>query len=166
MSLASAPSTITVRDLGVPVKAVNWVRLHPGRGPDGKASLLASMGQNNGGLFVLDIDLETGRCKQFNAASALQPCALNRTVQVQAVDHLADAVPLLAVQRDYLQTVGVAAAPRELHALAETLGHAGATRICALGQMTAPEAGWHHDGRAERPATECRRHGTEYFYCC
>ena len=34
MSLASAsPSpSITVRDLGVPVKAVNWVRLHPGRG--------------------------------------------------------------------------------------------------------------------------------------
>lgn len=56
-----------VRDLGVPVKAVNWVRLHPGRGPDGQASLLASMGQNNGGLFALDIDLATGRVRQFNA---------------------------------------------------------------------------------------------------
>ena len=21
------------------------------------------------------------------------------------------------------------------------------TRVCALGDMTAPEAGWHHDGR-------------------
>ena len=31
--------------------------------------------------------------------------------------------------------------------LAERLGAAGATRLCALGQMTAPEAGWHHDGR-------------------
>ncbi len=74
MSLASAsPSpAITVRDLGVPVKAVNWVRLHPGRGPDGKASLLASMGQNNGGLFVLDIDLATGHCRQFNAQGRLQ----------------------------------------------------------------------------------------------
>ena len=58
---------IIVRDLGVPIKAVNWVRLHPGRGPDGKASLLASMGQNNGGLFVIDIDLATGHCRQFNA---------------------------------------------------------------------------------------------------
>jgi len=56
-----------VRDLGIPVKAVNWVRLHPGRGPDGQASLLATMGQNNGGLFVLDIDLATGACGQFNA---------------------------------------------------------------------------------------------------
>lgn len=82
-----------------------------------------------------------------DAAGALQPCALNRTVQVQAVDRLEDAVPLLAAQRDYLQTVGIAAAPQELHALAGPLGEAGATRICALGAMTAPEAGWHHDGR-------------------
>jgi hypothetical protein len=80
-------------------------------------------------------------------AGPLQPCALNRTVQVQAVDRLQDTAPLLAAQRDYLQTVGIAAAPQELHALAELLGAAGATRICALGQMTAPEAGWHHDGR-------------------
>jgi hypothetical protein len=27
------------------------------------------------------------------------------------------------------------------------LGQAGVTRICALGAMTSPEAGWHHDGR-------------------
>jgi len=80
-------------------------------------------------------------------ASALLPCALNRTVQVQAVDHLADTLPLLASQREVLQTVGLAAAPQELHALAERLGAAGATRLCAIGQMTAPEAGWHHDGR-------------------
>jgi hypothetical protein len=80
-------------------------------------------------------------------AGPLQPCALNRTVQVQAVDALRDAVPLLAAQREVLQTVGIAAAPQELHALAGPLGEAGATRLCALGRMTAPEAGWHHDGR-------------------
>ena len=67
---ASPAGNFLVRDLGVPIKAVNWVRLHPGRGPDGKASLLASMGQNNGGLFVIDIDLATGHCRQFNAPSA------------------------------------------------------------------------------------------------
>ena len=64
-SPASPAGDIKVHDLGVPVKAINWVRLHPGRGPDGKPSLLASMGQNNGGLFVLDIDLATGHCRQF-----------------------------------------------------------------------------------------------------
>ena len=69
MTTAAAP---VVRDLGVPIKAVNWVRLHPGRGPDNKASLLISMGQNNGGLFVLDVDLATGHCRQFNAPSKKQ----------------------------------------------------------------------------------------------
>lgn len=82
-----------------------------------------------------------------DAAGPLQPCALNRTVQVQAVGALHDTVPLLAAQREVLQTVGIAAAPQELHALAGPLGEAGATRLCALGRMTAPEAGWHHDGR-------------------
>ncbi|MFI5358341.1 MAG: hypothetical protein ACHQ4G_13500, partial [Opitutales bacterium] len=71
-SMSSSPTHVTVRDLGVPVKAVNWIRLHPGRGPDGKASVLATMGQNNGGLFVLDIDLATGHCRQFNAPGPTQ----------------------------------------------------------------------------------------------
>jgi len=77
----------------------------------------------------------------------LTPGALNRTVRVVAVDQLADVIPLLAPHRAFLQTVGVAAAPRELFELAEQLGRVGVTRICALGQMTSPEAGWHHDGR-------------------
>ena len=70
--MASSLSHITVSEIGIPVKAVNWVRLHPGRGPDGSASLLASMGQNNGGLFVIDIDLRTGHCRQFNAPAKEQ----------------------------------------------------------------------------------------------
>lgn len=72
-----------IKELGIPVKAVNWVRLHPGRGPDGQASLLASMGQNNGGLFVLDIDLATGKCRQFNAPNKEQqyPTAAFRSPQ-------------------------------------------------------------------------------------
>lgn len=100
-----------------------------------------------GGVELLG-DAGASWCVAYaDQAGALQPCALNRTVQVQAVDSLGDTLPLLAAQRDYLQTVGIAAAPQELHALAEHLGQAGATRLCALGQMTAPEAGWHHDGR-------------------
>ena len=93
-------------------------------------------------------DADAAWCVAYaEQASALLPCALNRTVQVQAVDKLEDTLTLLAAQREVLQTVGLAAAPQELHMLAERLGAAGATRICALGQMTAPEAGWHHDGR-------------------
>ena len=82
-----------------------------------------------------------------DAPQALAPSALNRTVVVAAVEHLDDVLPLLAPHRAFLQTVGVAAAPHELFALAESLGKAGVTRICALGQMTSPEAAWHHDGR-------------------
>jgi len=55
----------TAHDLGIPVKGVSWARLHPGRTADGQPSLLASMSQNNGGLFVLDIDLATGHCRQL-----------------------------------------------------------------------------------------------------
>ncbi len=63
-SLFAAPLPV-VRELGIPVKGVSWVRLHPGQTADGRPSLLASMSQNNGGLFVVDIDLATGRCRQF-----------------------------------------------------------------------------------------------------
>ncbi len=72
---------------------------------------------------------------------------LNRNVLVVAVDTLDEVMPLIAPQRDYLQTVGLAAAPEALLPLGQALGQAGVTRICALGAMTAPEAGWHHDGR-------------------
>ena len=72
---------------------------------------------------------------------------LNRCVLVVAVDSLEDVMPLVAPQRRYLQTVGLAAAPEELLHLGQSLGRIGVTRICALGAMTSPEAGWHHDGR-------------------
>jgi len=54
-----------VRDLGIPVRAVNWEQLHPGATADGKPSLLATFGQHGGGLFVAEIDLVTGHCRQF-----------------------------------------------------------------------------------------------------
>jgi hypothetical protein len=77
----------------------------------------------------------------------LLPGPLNRCVLVVALDSLMDVIPLIEPQRDYLQTVGLAAAPEELIAMGDALGQAGVTRICALGTMTAPEPGWHHDGR-------------------
>ena len=77
----------------------------------------------------------------------LAPSGLNRTVKVVAVDALADAAPRIAPYKALLQTVGIAAEPEELYSLADILGQAGVTRVSALGQMTAPEAGWHHDGR-------------------
>jgi hypothetical protein len=80
-------------------------------------------------------------------AHALSPSALLRSVEVMAIDSL-DTVPdLLEPGRHWLQTVGLATTPERLLPLASTLGQVGVTRVCALGSMTAPEAGWHHDGR-------------------
>jgi hypothetical protein len=76
----------------------------------------------------------------------LAPSAAYRCVQVVAVDALEQAIARLAPHAAFLQTAGVAVAPGELYALAERLGQAGVTRVAALGAMTAPEAGWHHDG--------------------
>lgn len=73
--------------------------------------------------------------------------ALHRTVCVMAVDRLEDTIPLLEKRRTWLQTVGVAATPEELFRLAPLIARTGVTRICALGHMTTPEAGWHNDGR-------------------
>ncbi|MCF3650284.1 hypothetical protein [Synoicihabitans lomoniglobus] len=65
-TLASRAADVgTIEDLGIPVRGVGWVRLHPGVSPDGKASLLISMGQHKDGCFVLDVDLETGHCRQY-----------------------------------------------------------------------------------------------------
>ena len=78
---------------------------------------------------------------------ALSPSPLNRCISVVAVESLHDVIPLIAEHRPYLQTVGLATDPETLLALGEALGQAGVTRICAIGDMTSPAAGWHHDGR-------------------
>lgn len=82
-----------------------------------------------------------------DAPMALQPSALQRTVYVVAVDSLAEVPALVKDAREVLQTTGLAAAPHELMGLAQALAEVGVTRICAVGAMTSPEAGWHHDGR-------------------
>ena len=63
--LSRAATVGTIEELGIPVRGVGWVRLHPGIGPNGDASLLISMGQHKDGLFVLDVDLATGHCRQY-----------------------------------------------------------------------------------------------------
>ena len=78
---------------------------------------------------------------------ALSPTATQRTVSVSAVDALEDAIDAIAPSTRVLQTAGVAVAPARLRVLSDLLAGAGITRIAALGHMTLPEAGWHHDGR-------------------
>ena len=72
---------------------------------------------------------------------------LNRTIQIISIDSLEQMNPILRDYKKFLQTIGVAVSPKELFQISEMLGKIGVTRICALGSMVSPEAGWHHDGR-------------------
>lgn len=83
----------------------------------------------------------------IDKAQAPVASALNRTACVIAVASLDEAISCLGSKRSHLQTIGLAANPEELFRLAPKLALAGATRLCALGSMASPEAGWHHDGR-------------------
>lgn len=111
-----------------------------------------------------------------DAVQPLAPTATHRNIQVVAVDSLHDVVAKIAPHRAFLQTVGLATRPSELYRLADLLGQAGVTRIAAIGAMTSPEAGWHHDGRfnlldlvrmveieqsAERAADRCAPYADE-----
>ena len=77
----------------------------------------------------------------------IKPSELNRSIRVVAVDDLQEVPERIAPYKRLLQTVGIAVSPKRLLILSKSLGAAGITRISALGDMTAPEAGWHHDGR-------------------
>lgn len=59
---ASNPQPSTI---GIPVRSVNWVRLHEGRDSSGKPEILSTMGQNGENLFMLRIDPQTGEFRQY-----------------------------------------------------------------------------------------------------
>ncbi|KRE09853.1 acyl-CoA reductase [Bosea sp. Root381] len=102
---------------------------------------------DNEGRLVLG-DAEDGwSVVQVDAAEPLAPSGLNRTLKIVAVESLDAVVPLVAPFRSFLQSAAIAASPEELFRIAALLGEAGVTRIAAFGTMTAPEAGWHNDGR-------------------
>ncbi len=54
-----------IRNIGIPVRSVNWVRLHPGRNSEDRPRVYVTMGQQADNLFVLQIDPETGAFQQF-----------------------------------------------------------------------------------------------------
>lgn len=101
-----------------------------------------------GGADALIGDLETAWSVAYvDEAASLAPTALQRSITVAGIDALDEVAPQVAARREFLQTAGVAATPQELYRLAEQLGAAGVTRVSAIGAMSVPEAGWHHDGR-------------------
>ena len=95
------------------------------------------IGDKNGAWAVSYLEDEDG----------FKPSGLNRTIRVVAVDDLQDIPKRVAPYKRLLQTVGIAVSPQRLLILSKSFGTVGITRISAIGDMTAPEAGWHHDGR-------------------
>ena len=72
---------------------------------------------------------------------------LNRFIFVKPVPEVAAALPGLDEVHGKVSTVGLAAPPDKLQALARQFARWGATRICPLGQMQNPPLTWRHDGR-------------------
>jgi hypothetical protein len=104
-------------------------------------------GFDSDGRAVLGDAADAWSVVQVEATEPLAPSGLNRTLKIVAVDSLDAVVPLVTPFRAFLQSAAVAATPEELFRIAALLGEAGVTRISAFGRMTAPEAGWHNDGR-------------------
>lgn len=77
----------------------------------------------------------------------LEPSPLNRVIQVRPVDDLSEAVSALGQVGSRMQTVAIAAEPREVRSLAARLGAIGATRLVRVGEAAWPAPHWHHDGR-------------------
>ncbi|MFL4474857.1 acyl-CoA reductase [Paeniglutamicibacter sp. MACA_103] len=79
-------------------------------------------------------------------AEVLVPSPLNRFLRIHPVDGIDDVVRLVAPLRRVLQTVGVACSPETLETWSQDLAGCGVDRICGVGRMPEPAAGWHHDG--------------------
>jgi hypothetical protein len=72
---------------------------------------------------------------------------LNRFIFIKPVPDVATVLPGVDEIHGKVSTVGLAAPPEQMPALARRFAHWGATRICALGQMQNPPLTWRHDGR-------------------
>lgn len=105
------------------------------------------MGKSN---FTMDSVEGTAWTVLYDTNTDIQASCLNRVIRIVPVEQLQSAVESLErfnQAQDLLQTVGLALGPERLFKLADQLGQAGVTRCCAIGEMTAVEEGWHHDGR-------------------
>ena len=104
---------------------------------------LAVMGSADGDAWTVVYD---------EAPERFEVSPLNRVVRVHPIDGI-DALPtLLAPLRRHAQTAGIACAPARADHWSSVLGRCGVDRICAIGQMPEPAAGWHHDGRGNLSA--------------
>lgn len=67
-----------IREIGVPVRAVNRAHLYAGHNKDGRPCVYATMSQQAKNFFVLQINPQTGTCRQFS----VEPAESNYTTAV------------------------------------------------------------------------------------
>lgn len=107
----------------------------------------SSVNDENSVCMLIEGEGGAWRVAYVEGAYPLTPTALQRSIVVVAIDTLADVAQRVQAHPAFLQTAGIAATPEELYELADQLSAIGVTRISAMGSMSMPEAGWHHDGR-------------------
>ncbi|MFH1007704.1 MAG: hypothetical protein V1800_09415 [Candidatus Latescibacterota bacterium] len=99
-----------IHDLGIPVRSVNWVRLHAGSNREGAPCIYATMGQQGDNLFVLQIDPETGGFRQFisNVPGSNYPTAtlMSRTGRLYVGSAYAGHLLCFDPQKDRFQDLG------------------------------------------------------------
>jgi hypothetical protein len=76
-----------------------------------------------------------------------QISCLHRFVYVKEVKDLTEALRSADAVHGQVSTVGLAAPPEKVRALATELARWGVTRVCPLGKMQDPPLTWRHDGR-------------------
>ncbi|MBS9338152.1 acyl-CoA reductase [Fructobacillus sp. M2-14] len=82
----------------------------------------------------------------YHGRVGFEPSPLNRFINVFAVSSLDEILNVLTPYAQYLQSAGLAVAPKRLFRLADELGAVGVNRIAAIGEMNHVPSGWHHDG--------------------
>jgi streptogramin lyase len=99
-----------IREIGVPVRSVSWVRLHAGRDGKGDGRLYATMGQQADNLFVLQIDPKTGEYRQFTSevskASGPTATLMSRTGRLYVGSAYAGHLLCFDPEADALQDLG------------------------------------------------------------
>jgi len=99
-----------IREIGVPVRSVNWVHLYAGQNREEDPCIYAVMGQQATPLFLLQIDPETGAFRQFDAdvPAANYPTAalMSRTGQLYIGSSYAGHLLRFDPQKDALEDLG------------------------------------------------------------
>ena len=99
-----------IRTIGIPIRSVNWVRLHEGRDLEGNPRIYSTMGQNAENLFVLQIDPQTGDFRQFisDVPSANYPTAtlMSRTKKLYVGAAYAGHLLCFDPDKDTLEDLG------------------------------------------------------------